>query len=315
MHHKNPHQNKDHTPVMLDEVLKYLNPQKRDRYLDATAGFGGHASAVLDLTGNYKQSVLVDRDELAISHLNSMFKGSGINLLHQDYLSAAKGLVRNERAFDLILADLGVSSPHLNEVSRGFSFTKPAPLDMRMDRRQTKTAADIVNHTSEKQLAEIIRRYGEEPRHRQIANLIVKNRPVISTTELADLVSRAWGGHSRVHPATRTFMAIRIAVNDELSQLEEALPIWLKLLAPGGRIAVISFHSLEDRIVKQFFAGESGNRYDASLTLLTKRPVAPGPHETANNPRSRSAKLRVAAKQKRKGTANADSGKKQLPGI
>ncbi len=283
--------------------------------MDATAGFGGHASAVLDLTGNYKQSVLVDRDELAISHLNSMFKGSGINLLHQDYLSAAKELVRNERAFDLILADLGVSSPHLNEVSRGFSFTKPAPLDMRMDRRQTKTAADIVNHTSEKQLAEIIRRYGEEPRHRQIANLIVKNRPVISTTELADLVSRAWGGHSRVHPATRTFMAIRIAVNDELSQLEEALPIWLKLLAPGGRIAVISFHSLEDRIVKQFFAGESGNRYDASLTLLTKRPVAPGPHETANNPRSRSAKLRVAAKQKRKGTANADSGKKQLPGI
>ncbi|MGH7234443.1 MAG: 16S rRNA (cytosine(1402)-N(4))-methyltransferase RsmH, partial [Candidatus Saccharimonadales bacterium] len=274
-----------------------------------------HASAILNLSGNYKQSVLIDRDEVAIRHLRNVFKGRGISLRHQDFVSASKELLLKKRAFDIIIADLGVSSPHLNEVSRGFSFAKAAPLDMRMDQRQEVTAGDIVNHTSEKQLAEILRRYGEEPRYRQIARLIVSNRPIISTTELSGLVSRAWAGHSRIHPATRTFMAIRIAVNDELTQLSQALPIWLKLLAPGGRIAIISFHSLEDRIAKQFLASESGNRYDAALTLLTKHPVAPGPHEIANNPRSRSAKLRVAVKQKRKGTADANSGKKQLPGI
>ena len=300
---------------MLEEVLSYVKPQKGERYLDSTAGYGGHAQAILDLTKNLDQSVLVDRDAVAIKQLSSLFNGSGIQILHQDYLSAGRELLQAKRTFDIIFADLGVSSPHLNEVSRGFSFAKAAPLDMRMDQRQSTTAADIINNSSEKQLADILRRYGEEPRHRQIASIIVKNRPVLSTTELADLVRKAWPGHSRIHPATRTFMAIRIAVNDELVQLSEALPIWLKLLAPGGRIAVISFHSLEDRVVKQFFAGESGNRYDAVLTLLTKHPVAPGPHETANNPRSRSAKLRVAAKQKRKGTANANSGKKQLPGI
>ncbi len=296
--HQNPHKSKSHTPVLQAEVIDNVKPQKGERYLDATAGFGGHASAILGLTENYAQSVLIDRDEVAIEHLSKMFKGSGVSLLHQDYLSAAQELLLKKRAFDIIFADLGVSSPHLNEVSRGFSFAKTAPLDMRMDQRQEKTAGDIVNHTSEEQLADILRSYGEEPRSRQIAKLIVKNRPINSTTELAGLVRQAWGGHSRVNPATRTFMAIRIAVNDELAQLSKALPIWLKLLAPGGRIAVISFHSLEDRIVKQFFAGESGNRYDAALTLLTKHPVAPGPHEIANNPRSRSAKLRVAAKQK-----------------
>ncbi len=296
--HQNSHQVDSHEPVMLAEVIEYVKPQKGESYLDATAGLGGHAAAILNLTGNYNQSVLIDRDETALKRLSSSFSGSGIKLLHQDYLNSAKELIQKNRTFDIILADLGVSSPHLNEVSRGFSFTKTAPLDMRMDQRQEKTAADIVNKTSEKQLAEILRNYGEEPRYRKIANLIVKNRPINSTTELAGLVRKAWVGHSRTHPATRTFMAIRIAVNDELTQLSQALPLWLELLAPGGRLAVISFHSLEDRIVKQYFASESGNRYDAALTLLTKHPVAPGPHETANNPRSRSAKLRVAAKQK-----------------
>lgn len=296
--HQNPHQENSHTPVMLAEVIAYVKPQAGERYLDVTAGLAGHANAVLNLTGNFKQSVLVDRDETAVKHLNSSFKDRNTHVLHQDYLSASQELIREKRIFDIILADLGVSSPHLNEVSRGFSFAKAAPLDMRMDQRQEITADEIINHTSEKQLADILKRYGEEPRHRQIASLIVRNRPIVSTTELAGLVRKAWPGHSRIHPATRTFMAIRIAVNDELTQLSQALPIWLKLLAPGGRIAVISFHSLEDRIVKQFFASESGNRYDAALTILTKHPVAPGPHEIANNPRSRSAKLRVAVKQK-----------------
>lgn len=295
--HQNPH-TKNHTPVLLKELLELTDPQKGERYLDVTAGYGGHAAAVLAASGNYRQSVLVDRDGEAIVALNERFKGTGIKLMHQDFLSASDELLKVRRKFDLIVADLGVSSPHLNEVSRGFSFTKAAPLDMRMDQRQLTTAWDIVNSSSEADLAEILRRYGEEPRYRQIAGLIVRNRPVNSTQELSELARKVWPGHSRRQPATRIFQAIRIAVNDELAQLSETLPVWLKLLAPGGRIAVISFHSLEDRIVKRFFASESGDRLDAALILLTKHPVAPGPHETANNPRARSAKLRVAAKQK-----------------
>ncbi len=300
---------------MLAEVIRYLNPQKGENYLDVTAGYGGHAKVILELTQNYKGSVLVDRDINAIKALEVLFKKTGIELKHQDFLGASKSLLEDNRRFDLIVADLGVSSPHLNEVSRGFSFNKSGPLDMRMDQSQVTSALDIVNKSSEKDLAKILREYGEEPHYRKIANLIVKSRPLNTTAELAEVVKRAWPGYSRTHPATRTFQAIRIAVNDELGQLSQALPIWLELLNEGGRIGVISFHSLEDRIVKRFFASESGNRYDASLTLLTKHPVAPGPHETANNPRASSAKLRSAAKQKQKGNANAYSGKKQLPGI
>jgi 16S rRNA (cytosine1402-N4)-methyltransferase len=198
----------------------------------------------------------------------------------------------------MILADLGVSSPHLNEVNRGFSFGIEGPLDMRMDQEQEKTAWDIVNKSSEEDIAEILWRYGEEPRSRQIARRIIINRPVNTTAELAKIAKEAWPGRSKVHPATRTFQAIRIAVNDELGQLNQALPIWLKLLKQGGRLAIISFHSLEDRLVKQFLASQAGNRYDSTLEVLTKRPVVATPQEIANNPRSRSAKLRVAVKQK-----------------
>ncbi len=296
--HRNPHTNNVHTPVMLAEVIEYVEPLKAERYLDVTAGYGGHAEAILGRSENYEQSVLIDRDASAIKELMHKFGGRGIQILHQDYLSASLSLLKQGRSFDIIVADLGVSSPHLNEVSRGFSFTKDAPLDMRMDQQQQLTAWDIVNKSSEEQLADVLRNYGEEPRYRQIAKLIVKNRPISSTTELAALAQKAWGRHSRTHPATRTFQAIRIAVNDELTQLGQALPVWLRLLAPKGRLAIISFHSLEDRVVKQFFASESGDRYDSILTVLTKHPVAPGPHEIANNPRSRSAKLRVAVKQK-----------------
>lgn len=295
------HQNQqqiNHEPVLMTAVVDILKPIKGDRYLDVTAGYGGHAQTVLALSGNYKQSTLIDRDAQAIKELAIKFNNQEVEIIHNDYLSASARLLSQKKHYDLILADLGVSSPHLNEVSRGFSFTKAAPLDMRMDQRQPTTAWDIVNSSSEADLAEILRRYGEEPRYRQIAGLIVRNRPVNSTQELSELARKAWPGHSRKQPATRTFQAIRIAVNDELSQLSEALPIWLKLLAPGGRIAVISFHSLEDRIVKRFFASESGDRLDAALILLTKHPVAPGPHEIANNPRARSAKLRVVVKQK-----------------
>jgi 16S rRNA (cytosine1402-N4)-methyltransferase len=241
--------------------------------------------------------VLVDRDGNAISVLTERF-GKTANIRHQDFLSASEELRAEQTYFDIILADLGVSSPHLNQADRGFAITNTGPLDMRMDQNQALSAETLVNSYSESELADIIWKYGEEPKARQIARLIVGNRPFMTTTQLAAIVAKAWPGHSRVHPATRTFQALRIAVNDELRLLELSLPLWIKLLNPGGRIAVISFHSLEDARVKRVFADASGDRYDAELRLLTKRPVTASPHELVTNPRARSAKLRAAVKTK-----------------
>lgn len=294
--HQNESQDKqEHVPVMLDEVLRYLDPRAGEDYLDLTAGYGGHAGAVLERTGNPDGAVLVDRDEAAISVLSDRF-GGPVELRHQDYLTASRELAAEDRQFKLILADLGVSSPHLNSPSRGFSIRSSGPLDMRMDRSQSLTAATIVNTYDEDQLAELISRYGEEPKARRIAGLITAHRPFTSTEELAAVVAKAWPGHSRIHPATRTFQALRIAVNGELDQLEQSLPLWIGMLAPGGRIAVISFHSLEDRLVKQAFAAASAGHYIAELKLLTKRPITAAPSETVHNPRARSAKLRAAVK-------------------
>lgn len=285
----------EHVPVLLDEVLRYLAPREGDKYLDLTAGYGGHAGAVLEITGYATGSVLVDRDEAAARKLRKRF-GDTVELRNQDFLGTSRELSTGHRKFDLILADLGVSSPHLNDTIRGFSIWESGPLDMRMDRRQVLTAAEIVNTYDEDRLADIIRRYGEEPKARRIAQMIVRGRPFTTTGELADTVGRAWPGHSRVHPATRTFQALRIAVNSELEQLESGLSLWLEMLETGGRIVVISFHSLEDRMVKQVFAEASGSRYDAELKLLTKRPISATPNELVHNPRARSAKLRAAVK-------------------
>ena len=285
-----------HLPVLLDEVLQYLSPTKGDSYLDLTAGYGGHASAVLEATGNYDQSILVDRDSFAIKQLQERFADSGIGIRQNDFYSASQELAREGRQFDCILADLGVSSPHLNEGTRGFAISSNGPLDMRMDQSQALTAAEIVNSYKVADLAAILKKYGEEPKANRIAQLIVDARPLNDTDELAQVVRKAWPGHSRVHPATRTFQAIRIAVNDELGLLERSLPIWLDLLKPGGRIAVISFHSLEDRMVKNIFTEVAGERYDADFRLLTKRPVTAQPKELVFNPRARSAKLRAAVK-------------------
>jgi len=222
-----------------------------------------------------------------------------VEIIQKDFFSASKKLAEEGKTFKLILADLGVSSPHLNEASRGFSIKANGPLDMRMDTTQELTAEIMLNTYSEEELAAIIKKYGEEPKARQIAKLITSNRPLKTTLELATLVAKAWPGYSKVHPATRTFQAIRVAVNDELGLLEHSLPIWIdQLLAPGGRIAVISFHSLEDRIVKQAFAERAGDRYDAELTILTKHPAVGEQDELVFNPRARSAKLRAAVKQK-----------------
>jgi len=289
-----------HIPVMPIEVLTFLDPKKGEKYLDLTAGYGGHARLILERTLETAGSVLVDRDEMAVVQLNHYFSGSGIRIIHSDYVEAARTLFKDNQTFDCVLADLGVSSPHLNEASRGFSFKQDAPLDMRMDQRQELTADTIVNTYDKRRLVEILRTYGEEPKASQIADRIIKNRPIHSSTLLAQIVAQAWPGHSKVHPATRTFQALRIAVNNELELLKTALPLWVKLLAPGGRLVILSFHSLEDRIVKQFFQEITGNRYDAEYISLTKKPVVPGAAELDFNPRARSTKLRAVAKIKTK---------------
>lgn len=294
----NQNQTNQHFPVLLEQVLGYLQPKEGDSYLDLTAGYGGHASKVLERTLQPSKSTLVDRDHNTIAYLQSKFADSGVQIIHQDFLGASQEFVKAKRQFDLILADLGVSSPHLDNASRGFSLKTKGPLDMRMDQTQNVTADDIVNRYDEVELRKLIREYGEEPRAATIARLIVDNRPITTTTGLAKIIAQAWPGHSKVHPATRTFQAVRIAVNSELDQIKQAIPLWVDLLAPGGRIVVISFHSLEDRIVKHTFNELAGDRYDAVLTLLTKQPVMADSDENVFNPRARSAKLRAAAKQK-----------------
>jgi len=294
--HKETGEASQHIPVLLDEVLHYLNPQKAETYLDLTAGYGGHSSRVLERTLNPSGVTLVDRDQNAIDYLRQQFQDQNVAIIHKDFYSASQELLVAGRQYDMILADLGVSSPHLDSATRGFSLKTDGPLDMRMDERQSVTAENIVNTYEEAALAELIKRNGEEPRAKKIARLIVEHRPIKTTNELASIASKAWPGHSKVHPATRTFQALRIAVNDELAQLERSLPIWIDLLAPGGRIVVISFHSLEDRLVKEAFNQVAGNRYDARLRLLTKHPVTGSQDELVFNPRARSAKLRAAVK-------------------
>lgn len=284
-----------HTPVLLAQTLQLLAPQKGEKYLDLTAGYGGHAQKVIDNTGAPSLAVLVDRDENAIAELQP-FARQGAVLLHTDFYRAAEQLVTDGKIFDIILLDLGVSSPQLDNAVRGFSFALGGPLDMRMDNRQTTTAADLVNTLRENQLADIIYRYGEEPKSRQIARAIVAARPITTTEKLAEVVAKSsrWG-RSKVHPATRTFQALRIAVNKELELLEQTLSLLPQLVAPGGRLAIISFHSLEDRIVKHFFKDLTEAGYEAQFTSLTKKPVS-GATEDVSNPRARSAKLRAVAK-------------------
>ncbi len=288
-----------HTPVLLNEVLACLDAREGQSYLDLTAGYGGHSSEILKLTKAPGRAVLVDRDAEAVTANEALYKNQGVKIIHQDFLGALQQLSEDRQRFDMVLADLGVSSPHFEDASRGFSFNTPGPLDMRMDRSQERQASYIVNELPEAELADILKMYGEEPRARAIARAIVSNRPVEDTATLAAIIAKAAGfraKHAKTHPATKSFQAIRIAVNDELRQLEQALPLMAEVLAPGGRLAIISFHSLEDRIVKQFLADRAGNRYDAELHLLTKKPITASHNELVSNPRARSAKLRAAAK-------------------
>ncbi len=283
-----------HIPVLLSEVLANLQPHPGEKYLDLTAGYGGHAREILDVTRQYKDSVLVDRDEFAINYLEDEFP-SDIEIKYTDFYSAVFQLYERGKTFDLILADFGVSSPQLDMEERGFSFKYDSPLDMRMDQKQTLTAKDIINKYSERELAEIFIKYGEEkPGHAKLlAREIVHHRPIHTTKELAELIARK-SHYSKTHPATRIFQAVRIVVNSELEQIEDTLPLLPKLLNPNGRLGIITFHSLEDRLVKDFFKAASSHGEESELTILTKKPIVAGDVELAINPRARSAKLRVA---------------------
>lgn len=290
-----------HIPVLLDDVVKLLDPHEGESYLDLTAGYGGHASVILEKTGNYLGSVLVDRDDYAIQHLSSLAT-KRVQLIHSDFLSAAKKLVEDGRRFDVLLVDLGVSSPQLDQSDRGFSFKNSGPLDMRMDRRQETSAETLVNEASVNELTRIIHEYGDEPFRtaQAIANAIVAHitteGPLQDTAQLAEVVAHVFRGRwGKIHPATRTFQALRIAVNDELQQVEQLLPLIPRLLAPKGRVAIISFHSLEDRLVKRYFKNQRDAGFEAELIELTKKPIAGNLYDV-HNPRSRSAKLRAAVK-------------------
>lgn len=298
------HQNKKtnghspkHIPVLLNQVMQYLAPEEGDTYLDATAGYGGHAEAILERTLQDNGSLLVDQDEQAIQALQEKFHRRSLQIMKNDFAGAAKEMKQQGRAFDIILADVGVSSVHLDNASRGFSIQQSGPLDMRMDKSQELTAEMIVNTWSRDEIIMILQDYGEEFRARRIVDAIIDHRPIKTTQELAKIVAHATRmPRGKKHPATKTFQALRIAVNDELGQLKEALPIWVELLKPGGRLGIITFHSLEDRIVKEFFAEHAHGGYDANLRAVTKKAVMPEQSEIVSNPRSRSAKLRIAVK-------------------
>lgn len=270
-----------------------LDPHPGEKYLDLTAGYAGHANAILDVTQNYKDSCLVDRDDYAVSILKEKYKGESIRIMHMDFYSAALQFLQCGKTFDLILADFGVSSPQLDQASRGFSFSQGGPLDMRMDRSQSKTAADIVNNYSERELVELFEKYGElsPGSARKVAGLIItarKNKCFTETSELAELISR--------ERRAQVFQAIRIEVNQELTLIEKTLPLIPKLLNLNGRVAIITFHSLEDRLVKDYFTKMSHLGEESELKLINKKPITAEKLELVNNSRSRSAKLRAAMK-------------------
>ncbi|MEM9541331.1 MAG: 16S rRNA (cytosine(1402)-N(4))-methyltransferase RsmH [Cyanobacteria bacterium P01_E01_bin.42] len=274
-----------HIPVLQQELIAGLQIRSGGHYLDATVGGGGHSSLLLQGASKVKLTA-IDRDEMAIAAARTLLPPT-VQFWQGNFADYHPlGL-----KFDGIIADLGVSSPQFDDRDRGFSFQQEAALDMRMDRRQDLTAAEIVNRRSERELADIIYHYGEERLSRRIARRIVEKRPLRTTKELADLIYSAVPAkyrHAKIHPATRSFQALRIAVNAELESLEKFIQVAPEWLNVGGIIGIISFHSLEDRLVKHGF------RNADLLKVITKKPIIAGDEEIQNNPRSRSAKLRFA---------------------
>ncbi len=303
-----------HQPVLYHEIIHALQPIQGGAYVDGTVGAGGHAWGILQASQPDGRLLGLDLDpqalELARQRLAEF--GERVSLVQASYTTLSEQISRTGwEGTNGILLDLGLSSMQLDTAARGFSFAVDAPLDMRFSPQNPVSAADLVNKLPERDLANLIFRYGEERRSRQIARAIVRSRPINTTRQLAEIVLRASGPERRkshLHPATRTFQALRIEVNQELENLQSVLPQAVSALLPGGRLAVIAFHSLEDRIVKHFFQRESRDcicppnqpvctcGHQAILKILTRSPIRPTEEETALNPRARSAVLRIAEK-------------------
>lgn len=304
--------NPPHLPVLYKEIIHALRPHSPGLYVDGTVGAGGHAGGILESSSPAGRLLGLDLDPLALQlsgqHLQSF---SERVVLRQASYTRMKAILSELGwpAVDGIVLDLGVSSIQIDNPERGFSFQTEGPLDMRFGPHVQRTAADLVNGLAERDLSDLIWQYGEERFSRRIAHAIVQARPLLTTSQLAEVIANAVGvRHSPIHPATRTFQALRIAVNGELEGLEATLPQAIECLAPGGRLAVISFHSLEDRIVKQFFRKESVDcicppqqpvctcGHKATLTEVARKPVEASEEEIKKNSRARSARLRIAEK-------------------
>ena len=299
-----------HTPVLLNEIVEALQVKPGKRYIDCTLGLGGHARAILEKTAPSGQLLGIDTDPEAIRIARTkLSQYSGATILVNDNFANIENICRenNFLPVDGILFDLGISSAQLDNAVRGFSFQHDAQPDMRFSPNQVLTATDLINILPEDRLAQLIYEYGEERQSRQIARLIIKNRPVVSTVDLAEIIQQAVGGRQhKIHPATKTFQALRIAVNHELENLETALKQTTNCLNRRGRLVVVSYHSLEDRIVKQFMKRETmaclcppqtpvcNCGHVPSFKLISKKIITPSPGEIERNHRSRSAKLRVA---------------------
>jgi len=300
-----------HVPVLSKEAIDFLAVRRGGTYIDATVGLGGHSYEIAKRLGAPGHLIGLDKDPAALTIAGVRLQPSGVGqepdaasrtpdadwptvtLLHRSFAEIAKGVEAG--TVDGILADIGVSSLQLDDAARGFSFQAEGPLDMRMDPHSERTAEQVVNHLDERQLADVIYEFGEERRSRRIARAICRSRPIRTTAQLADVISAAARpmnqAERRIHPATRTFQALRIFVNRELDDLQAMLRAAPQILKPGGRIVVISFHSLEDRIVKDVFReGSTQGLYG----VLTKKPVTASQEESDRNPRARSAKLRAA---------------------
>jgi 16S rRNA (cytosine1402-N4)-methyltransferase len=301
-----------HVPVLLKEAIDFLNVRRGGTYIDATVGLGGHSYEIAKRLGAPGHLIGLDKDpaalqiaerKLAPAKLDSSAGDSPANadwpkvtLMQSSFAEVGERFGKNFA--DGLLADIGVSSLQLQDAARGFSFQADGPLDMRMDPRSERTAEQVVNHLDERELADVIYEFGEERRSRRIARAIVRSRPIRSTAHFADVISAAArpmnSEQRRIHPATRTFQALRIFVNRELDDLTALMNAAPRILKPGGRVVVISFHSLEDRIVKDAFR-EAGNKYKY-FRVLTKKPVTASEEEQDRNPRARSAKMRAAEK-------------------
>ncbi len=298
-----------HVPVLTDEIVAGLQVRSGGRYLDATLGAGGHAASILHASSPDGLVLGLDADPEAVAFARKVLRPFGDRVIVQaaNFRDLEAVIATLEFGFvDGVLLDLGLSSRQLADARRGFSFMQDGPLDMRMDPGQGQTAEDLVNQLPEAELAGLLWKYGDERHSRRIARTIVNARPISSTGQLAELVARASRKRERIHPATRTFQALRIAVNDEIENLSQALPHARNVLRSGGRLAVISFHSLEDRVVKRFYQQEARDcicppetpicvcQHRATLRVVNRKPIRPSDKEVTANPRSRSAKLRIA---------------------